>query len=417
MIPWIMASLTVEEQSSLMSLWCKATENTMFDQWLSEWWEGMKRYHVEEAEKSTISTQSALDTLEIVLKYLPRERSGRENQETSHKMMHCETTNDDEKEKKSNNDKVNEPEDSCKVCSAFNFTSKCRWINTQKKSDPDVDEPGVPGLYPSYRDSHKLVFGCEHYKRNCKLVAACCNKLFTCRYCHDDNTDHVMDRKATTMMMCMKCLIIQPIGPTCSTVSCNNLSMARYYCRICKMFDDERKIYHCPFCNLCRVGKGLGMDYFHCMNCNACMAKALTVHICREKCLEDNCPICHEYIFTSSNPVKALPCGHVMHSSCFQEYTCSNYTCPICSKSLGDMQAYFGMLDAMLAEEKIPEEYAGRTQVQEYYAMIVRSEEHHRSIGCTINVLIVVPTTHGVSDFGYIVSAVWLSACSNMYKS
>ncbi|GJZ88177.1 zinc finger protein BRUTUS-like protein isoform X1 [Tanacetum coccineum] len=226
-----MASLTVEEQSSLMSLWCKATENTMFDQWLSEWWEGMKRYHVEEAEKSTISTQSALDTLEIVLKYLPRERSGRENQETSHKMMHYETTNDDEKEKKSNNDKVNEPEDSCKVCSAFEKSNidsvlalsqeeleaiilrvngdddlkpqqksmiiqnlmMSRWINTQKKSDPDVDELGFLGLYPSYRDSHKLVFGCEHYKRNCKFVAACCNKLYTCRHCHDDNTDHVMD--------------------------------------------------------------------------------------------------------------------------------------------------------------------------------------------------------------------------------
>jgi hypothetical protein len=54
------------------------------------------------------------------------------------------------------------------------------------------------------------------------------------------------------------------------------------------------------------------------MNCNACMSRSLRAHICREKCLEDNCPICHEYIFTSSSPVKALPCGHLMHSTCFQ---------------------------------------------------------------------------------------------------
>ena len=126
----------------------------------------------------------------------------------------------------------------------------------------------------------------------------------------------------------------------------------------------NREIYHCPYCNLCRVGKGLGLDYFHCMNCNACMSRSLTMHICREKSLEDNCPICHEYIFTSCSPVKALPCGHVMHSTCFQvflsffiqgiihthtqleqcswfclqEYTFFNYTCPICCKSLGDMQ-------------------------------------------------------------------------------
>ncbi|GKG18328.1 hypothetical protein Tco_0372626, partial [Tanacetum coccineum] len=96
--------------------------------------------------------------------------------------MHCETTNDDEKEKKSNKDKVNAPEDSCKVCSEFEKSNAdsvlslsqedleaiiirvngdddlepqqksmitqnlmmSRWINTQKKSDPDVDEPGVP---------------------------------------------------------------------------------------------------------------------------------------------------------------------------------------------------------------------------------------------------------------------------------
>ncbi|XP_076932624.1 zinc finger protein BRUTUS-like At1g18910, partial [Bidens hawaiensis] len=210
--------------------------------------------------------------------------------------------------------------------------------------------------HPSYCDSQNLVFGCQHYKRNCKLVASCCNKLFTCSHCHNEATDHIMDRKATTLMMCMKCLIIQPIGPTCSTVSCNNLSMARYYCPVCKLFDDEREIYHCPHCGICRVGKGLGIDYFH------CMTMSISEHTCRERCLEDNCPICHEYLWTSKTPVKSLPCGHIMHSSCFQEYTCSNYTCPICSKSLGDMQAYFGMLDELLAEEKITEEYLGRTE-------------------------------------------------------
>ncbi|KAJ0536424.1 putative transcription factor C2H2 family [Helianthus annuus] len=218
------------------------------------------------------------------------------------------------------------------------------------------------GVYPSYRDSNESVFGCEHYKRNCKLVASCCNKLYTCRFCHDDVNDHPMDRKATSMMMCMKCLIVQPIGPTCSTVSCNSLSMARYYCPICKLFDDERKIYHCPHCDLCRVGKGLGIDYFHCMNCSVCLALSLAEHTCVRNRLEDNCPICHECMFTSVTPVRVLPCGHMMHSSCFQEYTCSNYTCPICSKSLGDMQVYFGMLDTLLAEEEIPEEHLGRTQ-------------------------------------------------------
>lgn len=47
---------------------------------------------------------------------------------------------------------------------------------------------------PSFRDPEKKVFGCEHYKRNCKIRAACCGKLFTCSYCHDNMSDHSMDR-------------------------------------------------------------------------------------------------------------------------------------------------------------------------------------------------------------------------------
>lgn len=79
-----------------------------------------------------------------------------------------------------------------------------------------------------------------------------------------------------------------------------------------------RVVYHCPFCNLCRVGRGLGVDFFHCMTCNCCLAKKLVDHKCREKGLETNCPICCDFLFTSSATVRALPCGHFMHSDCFQ---------------------------------------------------------------------------------------------------
>ncbi|CAN0903475.1 Zinc finger protein BRUTUS-like At1g74770 [Linum grandiflorum] len=242
----------------------------------------------------------------------------------------------------------------------------CRWL-VQKQmyhtdESPTTNEKVLQGQQPSYQDPIKLTLGCKHYKRNCKLFAECCNQLYTCLRCHDESADHSANRRDITKMMCMNCLTIQPIQQTCATISCNNLSMANYYCQICKLFDDGREIYHCPFCNICRVGKGLGIDYFHCMKCNACMSKSLSKHICREKCFDDNCPICRESIFTSSIPVKALPCGHLMHSPCFQDYTCNHYICPICSKSLGDMKVYFKMLDALLAEERTPDEYASQTQ-------------------------------------------------------
>lgn len=124
-----------------------------------------------------------------------------------------------------------------------------------------------------------------------------------------------------------------------------------------------RAIYHCPFCNVCRRGQGLGIDFFHCMQCNACMSLALfNKHKCRERCMESNCPLCHENLFASSQPVKEMPCGHFMHSSCFAEYTEHFYTCPICCRSVGDLSLYFRMLDSLLAAETLPPELASLTQ-------------------------------------------------------
>ncbi|XVF12013.1 hypothetical protein REPUB_Repub08aG0078000 [Reevesia pubescens] len=449
MIPWLMASLTPDEQQTVMSLWQNATRNTMFDEWLGEWWEGHK---IAKAAEESATPSWTADPLEMISTYFPKvldkqeaicnnflrassicaeieplgmsniddkveafkgdencsECSGKDkrgnkaadlmgrNNESGEKSQvtqnsgqckHSETMSQEDLEaaiRRVSSDASLDPERKSHVMqnllmrlvicipSPLNeFDASLHWFshwilkqqisNLEVKNSNNGEE--IPGQHPSFRDPLKLALGCKHYKRNCKLFAACCNQLYTCIHCHNEVADHSLDRKSVTKMMCMKCLMIQPIGLTCSTVSCHNLSMGKYYCRICKLFDDERKIYHCPYCNLCRVGKGLGIDYFHCMNCNACMSRSLTLHICREKSFEDNCPICHEDIFTSTAPVKALPCGHMMHSICFQDYTCTHYTCPICSKSLGDMQVYFRMLDALLAEEKIPDEYHGRTQV------------------------------------------------------
>jgi zinc finger-like protein len=63
--------------------------------------------------------------------------------------------------------------------------------------------------------------------------------------------------------------------------------------------------------------------------------------------------------------VQELPCGHFMHSHCFAQYTRYNYTCPVCSKSMGDMSIYFGMLDSIVARDlaDLPAAYCIRQQV------------------------------------------------------
>lgn len=120
----------------------------------------------------------------------------------------------------------------------------------------------------------------------------------------------------------------------------------------------NREIYHCPYCNLCRVGKGLGIDYFHCMNCNACMSRSLSVHVCREKCFMDNCPICHEDIFTSNSPVKALRCGHLMHSTCFQVHVMLHiYSLMKLYKYLNNLADSFDAIDRITLALTIPALY------------------------------------------------------------
>ena len=58
-----------------------------------------------------------------------------------------------------------------------------------------------------------------------------------------------MDRTAVREMVCMLCATRQPVAAQCAAAGCG-ASMARYFCSVCKFFDDEpgRSIYHCPFC-------------------------------------------------------------------------------------------------------------------------------------------------------------------------
>ena len=82
------------------------------------------------------------------------------------------------------------------------------------------------------------------------------------------------------------------------------------------------------------------------------MSLELRKHDCSDNALSGTCPVCSERLFESSTPVKALPCGHFMHSLCFGAYVKYSYTCPICYKSLGDMAVYWRMLDAILAADR-----------------------------------------------------------------
>ena len=107
------------------------------------------------------------------------------------------------------------------------------------------------------------VFGCPHYRRNIKLQCSRCCRWYTCRFCHDEVEDHPLNRPETKNMLCMFCGSAQPASGHCT--HCGEPS-ARYYCIVCKFWDNTpgKSIYHCNDCGICRVGEGLGKDFFHC---------------------------------------------------------------------------------------------------------------------------------------------------------
>lgn len=209
----------------------------------------------------------------------------------------------------------------------------------------------------TFNDKTLGILGCSHYQRSVKLQAECCKKWVNCRFCHDETSDHTMDRTKTSNMLCMACGTVQAVGESC--ITCQK-KVAHYHCSDCNLWDNNKhkSIFHCNDCGICRVGKGLGIDYFHCSKCNICMSINLKGnHKCIERSLECDCPICGEFMFTSTSVVMFMPCGHSIHYKCHQEYAKTAYQCPTCSKSLWDMTSYFNKIDKILDTHQMPPEY------------------------------------------------------------
>ena len=220
--------------------------------------------------------------------------------------------------------------------------------------DPDDNSAVSPETEKGVQDPQ---LGCMHYKRNVKLQCFTCKRWYTCRFCHDDVEDHVLPRQETENMLCMICRTPQQASQTCRAC-CEQA--ACYYCSVCKLWNNDpaKSIYHCDDCGICRLGEGLGRDFFHCKTCAVCMSiNVQSAHRCIERSTKCDCPICGEYLFTSAGTVVFMRCGHSIHDTCFKEWCTTSYKCPICSKSVVNMETQFRNLDRQIEAQTMPEEY------------------------------------------------------------
>ena len=68
-------------------------------------------------------------------------------------------------------------------------------------------------------------------------------------------------------------------------------------------------------------------------------------------------------MFASHKTVIFMDCGHSIHRTCFNEYMASSYKCPICSKSIVNMEALFTNLANIIREQPMPEEFENVTSI------------------------------------------------------
>uniref|UniRef100_A0A2C9LTL5 CHY-type domain-containing protein n=1 Tax=Biomphalaria glabrata TaxID=6526 RepID=A0A2C9LTL5_BIOGL len=91
---------------------------------------------------------------------------------------------------------------------------------------------------------------CNHYTRNCKLKAPCCSVFYSCRFCHDEDNDHEMDRHKVMEVQCKRCDTIQEVRKDCSKCG---IIFGEYFCPICRLYDVPKHQFHCLKCGICRL--------------------------------------------------------------------------------------------------------------------------------------------------------------------
>lgn len=68
-------------------------------------------------------------------------------------------------------------------------------------------------------------------------------------------------------------------------------------------------------------------------------------------------------MFTSPRPVVFMPCGHSIHRRCYEQHMKVSYKCPICNKSLTNMESQFRNLDVAIQSQPMPPEFRNTTAV------------------------------------------------------
>ena len=253
MLPWVSSCITEEEKQAMMHSLHSASKKTRFEKWMqhsSSDGGGHQRDAVEASPQPSVSAALS-DVASYLLQSGWRDAELGEFCPSLKDMFRLNQRQLEAAVRHVSSDPSLEPQ---RKSYLIQWILVSKYI-TQHPSHHDP-KPNRPH-FVSYASEAEGVFGCAHYRRNCALVAPCCGEVYVCRLCHDAEQDHKLDRYSVEEIVCMACGTRQGVTNRCQ--SCH-IIMARYHCAICRLYDNDpdKDIYHCPFCNVCRRGKGLG---------------------------------------------------------------------------------------------------------------------------------------------------------------
>lgn len=249
MLPWVSSCFTKEEESAMMASLRCVTKNTRFDKWMQNW-------NTSSHRQTPDPQPSASDALRDAAEYLRSsglvDCASGSFSPTFEDMFRMNQNQLEAAVRHVSSDASLEPQRKSYLIQRI-MASK--YITGQQAKSHTLASNGHP--VRSYASKADKILGCAHYQRNCALVAPCCGGVYVCRLCHDAEQDHKLDRTTVQEIVCMVCNVRQPVSNQCTDCG---ITFAKYHCSICRLYDNhpDKEIYHCPFCNVCRRGKGLG---------------------------------------------------------------------------------------------------------------------------------------------------------------
>lgn len=180
---------------------------------------------------------------------------------------------------------------------------------------------------------------CEHFERNCKVKFECCEQLYSCHTCHNEDSERSCGNDEirsidATLIECNLCHVQQAITEDSKNCSSCHLKLAKYFCFRCKHFARlDKDPFHCDKCGICRFSQDRS---YHCDGCGICLDKYLKgKHTCRYV-KDEKCGICFGGLFAGAI---MLPCCHLLHKDCLKQLISFNqFRCPVCREPLPNCQ-------------------------------------------------------------------------------